>query len=192
MTLIEALVWIGIFTLTIIALTQSLLYFYRVNRYTLQETTAIASAQHAMNQVVQALRTASYANNGAYPIVSIDPNQIVFYANVVNNDPLIQEVRFFVQGSSLMEGTIEPTGDPLTYATSSEVLKNLSNYVQNLNIGTTTFAYYDQSGNPITDFTAYNNVRFVTISLIVDVSTTTAPTQLVLTSSAALRNLVTH
>jgi len=190
MTLIETMVWIAIFTMTMIVLTQSLLYFYRVNKYTLQEEEAINSAQHGMNIVVQALRTASYSNNGAYPVISIAPNQVSFYANVTKNDPLIQQVRFFVQGTSLKEGVIEPSGDPLVYTSSTEVVTTLSNYVQNLTFATSTFTYYDQNGNLITNVTNYNALRFVTINLIVDVSTTTLPSSLDLMSSAALRNLV--
>ncbi len=190
MTLIEAIVWIAVFTAIMIVLAQSLLYFYRTNRYTLQEAEAISSAEQGMNVVVQALRTASYSNNGAYPVISIAPDQVSFYASVVKNDPLIQQVRFFVQGTSLMEGIIEPSGDPLSYASSSEVDTILSNYVQNLTVGTSTFTYYDQNGNVISNYGTYYNMRFVTIELVVDVSTTSLPTQLYLMSSAALRNLV--
>lgn len=192
MTFIELVVWIAVFMITMIALCQTLLYFYRTNQYTLNEAEAISSAQHAMNIVVAALRTASYSNNGAYPVISIAPNQVAFYANVIPNDPLIQQVRFFVQGTSLYEGVIEPSGDPLSYAASSETISNLSNYVQNLTVGTTTFTYYDQNGNPIANMANYTAMRFVTVNLIVDVSTTSLQTQLDLMSSAALRNLVGH
>jgi hypothetical protein len=175
--------------MAMLVLTQSLLYFYRINRYTLQEEEAISSSQHAMNIVVQALRTASFSNNGAFPIISIAPNQVSFYANVIKNDPLIQQVRFFVQGTALREGTIEPSGDPLTYAPSSEVFTTLSNYVQNVTFATSTFTYYDQNGSQITNMANYSAMRFVTINLVVDVSTTSLPTSLDLMSSAALRNL---
>jgi type II secretory pathway pseudopilin PulG len=192
MTLIEAVVWIAIFTSVMLALTQSLLYFYRANRYSFQEAEAISSAQKGMNVAVQALRTASYANNGAYPVVSIAPNQVTFYASVVKNDPLIQEVTFFTQGTALYEGIIEPSGDPLTYASSSEVVSNLSNYVQNITVATSTFTYYDENGNQINNYNDNADVRLVTINLVVDVSTTSLPTQLTITSSAAFRNLVGH
>jgi type II secretory pathway pseudopilin PulG len=192
MTLIEAVVWIAIFTSVMLALTQSLLYFYRANRYSFQEAEAISAAQKGMNVAVQALRTASYANNGAYPVVSIAPNQVTFYASVVKNDPLIQEVTFFTQGTALYEGIIEPSGDPLTYASSSEVVSNLSNYVQNITVATSTFTYYDENGNQINNYNDNADVRLVTINLVVDVSTTSLPTQLTITSSAAFRNLVGH
>jgi type II secretory pathway pseudopilin PulG len=192
LTLIETAVWIAIFASTMVLLAESLLSFYKTNRYTLQQATAISSAQQSMDTVVRALRTASYSNSGAYPIISIAPNQVSFFANVVKNDPLIQQVRFFVQGNSLFEGIIEPTGNPLAYASTSEIVTSLSNYVQNISAGTSTFFYYDQSGNPISNYTNFNNARFVTVNLIVDVSTTSSPTQLTLISSAALRNLVGH
>lgn len=192
MSLIEAIVWIAVFASTMIMLSQSLLSFYRTNRYTLQEATAISSAQHTMDVVVRALRTASYSNNGAYPVVSIGANQVSFYANVLKNDPLIQQVRIFVQGTSLEEGIIEPSGDPLTYASSSEKVTELGDYIQNITLATSTFLYYDQNGSQILDYSNFVDVRFVTVNLIVDVSSTSLPTQLTLTSSAALRNLVGH
>lgn len=191
MTLIETVVWIAVFTFAMIALTESVLYFYRTNQYAINEAFAVSSAQHAMDVAVRAVRTASYASTGAYPVISIAPNQISFYANVTKGDPFVQQVRFFVQGTSLQEGIIKPSGSPFSYA-NPETITVLSNYVQNLTVGTSTFFYYDQNGNQITDYTQYQNVRFVTINLLVDMSTTSLPTQLALTDSAALRNLVTH
>ena len=63
-----------------------------------------------MDIVVQALRTASYSNNGAYPVISIAPNQVSFYASVIKNDPLIQQVRSSSRGRRCYEGTIELIG----------------------------------------------------------------------------------
>lgn len=191
MTFIEALVWIAVFISAVIALSTVLISFYRANNYALKDANAISSAQHSMDIVVRAIRTASYSNVGAYPVISISANQISFYAPVYKGDPNIQQVRFFVQGNSLMEGIIEPAGDPPTY-TGTEALSDMSDYVQDIAVGTSTFLYYDQSGNPITNYSLFQNVRFVTVNLIVDVSTTSLPTQLTLTSSAALRNLITH
>ncbi len=191
MTLIEAMVWIVVFVSAMLALTSALLSFYRTNRYAIQEATAIQSAQHGMDTAVRAIRTASYSNVGAYPVISIAPNQMTFYANVLKGDPYIQQVRLYTQGNSFMEGVVEPTGDPAVY-TGTEVLSDLSDYVQNIAANTNTFTYYDQSGAVISDYSKFQNVRFVTVNLVVDASTSSLPTQLTLTSSAALRNLVSH
>ena len=189
MTLIEAMVWITVFTAAMLALVSSLLYFYRTNDYALKEVNAVSSAQHSMDLAVRAIRTASYSNIGAYPIISIAPNQISFYASVNKGDPLIQQVRFFVQGNSFEEGVIEPSGNPLSYA-NTEAITDLTDYAQNLTMGTSTFVYYDQNGATISDYSKFQNVRFVSINLIVDVSSSSLPTQLTLRSSAALRNLL--
>jgi type II secretory pathway pseudopilin PulG len=191
MTLIEAMVWIAIFIAAMIALTTSLISFYRANSFAIKDAAAIQSAQHAMDTAVRAIRTASYSNNGAYPIISIAANQISFYANVTKGDPYTQKIRFFTQGNSFKEGVIEPTGDPPAY-TGTEIVTSLSDYVQNITVATSTFFYYDQNGMLINDYTQFQKVRFVTVNLVVDASTSSLPTQLTLISSAALRNLITH
>lgn len=189
--MIEAAVWIGILTMSMLALSSALLSFYKTNRFALQDATAIAAAQHAMDIAVKAIRTTGYSNVGAYPVISIDPNQFSFYANVTKGSLNIQKVRFYTQGTALYEGIIEPSGDPPVY-TGTETITKLSDYVQNLSVGTSTFFYYDQNGTQITNFTQFQNVRFVTVNLVVDVSTSSLPVELTLTSSAALRNLITH
>lgn len=191
MTLIEAMVWIAVFLAAMVALTTSLVSFYKANGFAIKDANAIASAQHAMDIAVRAIRTASYANNGAYPVISIASDQIAFYANVTKGSPYTQKVRFFTSGNSLKEGIIEPVGDPPAY-TGTETVTSLSDYVQNLTLATSTFYYYDKNGTRITDYSQFQNVRFVTVNLIVDTSTTSLPTQLTLTSSAALRNLIVH
>lgn len=190
-TLIETMVWLAVLISAMSALSASLISFYHANSFAIKDANAIASAQRAMETAVRVIRTASYSNIGAYPVVSIAPNQLSFYANVTKGDPYIQQVRFFTQGNSFKEGIIEPAGDPPAY-TGAEIVSNLSDYVQNLTVGTSTFLYYDQNGSPITDYTKFQNVRFVTLNLVVDVSTSSLPTELTLTSSAALRNLITH
>lgn len=191
MTYIETIVWIAVLTSAMIALGSSLVYFYHTSRYAIEQASAVASIQRGMDTVVRTIREASYASNGAYPIVSISQNQISFYANINRGDALIQQVRFFVQGSSLMQGVIEPAGDPPLY-TGTEVVSKLSDYVQNLSIATTTFTYYDQNGALVTDFTKIGAVRFVSINIVADVNTNNQPTPLTLRSSAALRNLIGH
>lgn len=191
MTLIETIVWIAVLTAAMVALGSSLVYFYRTSRYAIEQASAVTSIQHGIDTVVRTLREASYSSNGAYPIISISANQISFYANVNRNDPLIQQIRFFVQGSSLMEGVIEPVGDPPAY-TGTEVVSTLANYVQNLAIATTTFTYFDKNGAQVTDYTKTGAVRFVTATIVADVNVNSMPNQLVLHSSAALRNLLGH
>ena len=189
MTLIEAVVWVFVFAFTMATLIGTLLYFYRTNRYALQEALAIATTQRIIDNTVRVIRTTSYSQIGAYPIVSIAPNQFVFYASVTPGRALIDRVRFFVIGTTLKEGVIEPTGNPYSYDTNNETITFMVNNIQNIGMGTSTFHYFDSSGNEITNYNLIQNVRYVTMNTYIDMSTSTSPSPLLLTASAALRNL---
>lgn len=188
MTLIETIVWIAVFTSATIALGSSLVYFYHTAHYSIEQSTAVASVQHGMDTMIRAIREASYASDGSYPIVSLATSSIVFYAHVNTQSPYVQKVRFFVQGTSLMEGVIEPSGDPPAYG-GTEVISKLADYVQNLALSTTTFSYYDENGAAMTDLTKIGTVRFVTANVVVDANVNDQPNQLTLRTSTSLRNL---
>ena len=193
LTLIEAVVWVFIFAFIMATLISSLLYFYKTNRYVLQEAIAIASTQRVMDNTIKTIRSAAYSQIGAYPLVAIGPNQMTFYASTVHNSPVIQQVRFFVVGTTLQVGITPPSGNPYTYNIANEKISFVGDYIQNLTVGTSTFHYFDNTGTEILNYaTLLQNVRFVTMNAVVDVSTTTAPLATTLSSSAALRNLINH
>lgn len=188
MTLLETVIWIALFASAMFAIMTSVLYFYRTNNYALQQATAVASAQHGMDTVVKTLRETAYSSIGAYPIVSMAANDFVFYSNI-DNDPYIEKVHFYVSGTKLYEGVVDPSGDPPSYS-GSETTYMISDYIHNLDQNVTTFTYYDASGAKITDMSKVANVRFVTIDLVVNVDPNKLPNQLTLQSSTALRNLI--
>lgn len=190
MTLIEAMVWISIFTMTMIAIVSTLLSFYQTNSYTLEQAEAVTSAQRALDQTVRTIREGAYSSQGAFPIYSIAENDFVFYADV-DNDALIERVHYYISGTTLMRGILDPTGNPPDYI-GSEVISPISQYVRNIAQGIPTFRYYDEIGSEITNFANWTSVRFVTVNLAVNVNTAALPNQFTLSSSAAIRNLIGH
>ncbi|MDP2648474.1 MAG: hypothetical protein U1D26_00905 [Patescibacteria group bacterium] len=188
MTLIEALVWIAIFVTAMLALTSSVLYFYRTSDYAIDEASATASAQQGIDRMVRIIREASYASDGAYPVLSIAPDDFVFYADV-DTDTQIEKVHFYISGTTLVEGVVNPTGDPPGY-TDPETTSSIAEYVHNADYSVILFTYYDEDGNEVTDFSRVADVRFVTVSLVVDVNPLRSPSFLTLRSSAAMRNLI--
>ena len=188
MTLLETIIWIALFVSAMYAIMTTVLYFYRTNNYALEQATAVASAQHGMDTLVKTLREAAYSSNGAYPIVSMSSSDIVFYSNI-DTDPYIEEVHFYITGTTLYEGVIDPSGDPPTYG-STETTYKISDYIHNLDQSVTTFTYYDKNGAKITDMSKIADPRFVTIDLVVNVDPFKLPNQLTLQSSTALRNLI--
>lgn len=190
MTLVEAVIWIAMFTIIMVSLMSTLLYFYHTNHYALEEASAISSGQRGIDDLVRTLREASYSSNGAYPIVAIGPTQITLYSDI-NADPRVEQVTYRIQGNSLYEDVVEPTGNPPVYGTSTST-SDISDYVRNVVQGITAFTYYDKNGVQISNYNNIADVRFVSVNLIIDVNADDQPGQLTLRSSAALRNLVGH
>lgn len=186
LTLVETVVWVAIFALIIPAIAASVLYFYRTNKYALEQSSAVTSAQRGMDKMVRTIREAAYGSDGAFPIVSIGANDLVFYADT-DSDPLIEKVHYFLSGTDLSQGIVDPAGDPPSYG-GAEAVSTLSDYVRNQG-QTATFNYYDKDGAEITDYSNRTAVRFVKMSVIVNVDPNRLPNQLTLSSSAALRNL---
>jgi type II secretory pathway pseudopilin PulG len=187
-TFIEMLVWIFIFTSAMVALSNSVLYFYRTNRYAIEQANAVASAQKSIDILIRNIRETSYASNGAYPIVSIANNQFIFYG-AVDSDAQVDKVRYFLQGTSLMRGVIDPTGNPSVY-TGSEIVSDVADFIRNVDQGVSLFTYYDKNGTQINDLTKVGDVRFVTAAVVADVNPNDQPFRITVHSSAALRNLV--
>lgn len=187
MTMIEVVIWISVLSIVLLALTSSLLYFYRVNRYVIEQASAVVSAQRGMEKVIRTIRETAYSSQGAFPIVSIGANDFVFYADT-DADQLIEKIHYYVSGTNLIEGITDATGDPPVY-TSAEVVATISDHVRNIEQGVTTFLYYDVNGVEITNYAQWEKVRFVKVSIAVNVDPNKLPSQLLLNSSAALRNL---
>lgn len=188
-TLIETIVWVTVLVMAMLAIGSTLIKFYQATRYAMEQANAVASVQHGIDNMIRTIRETSYASNGAYPIVSLSSDQFVFYANVNRADPYVQKVRFFVQGDRLMQGTIQPAGDPPVYSGTESIIP-IAQSVQNITIATSTFTYFDRNGAAITDMSRIGSVRFVTVNVFVDINPNNRPTRLVLRSSTALRNLV--
>lgn len=188
MSLLEVVVWIAIFISAMLALTSSILFFYRTSNYAIQQAAATASAQHGIDLMVRTVREASYASNGAYPIVSLAGNDLKFYAEV-DGDPGIEQVHYYLSGTTLMKGVVEPTGDPAVY-TGAENVSTVSDNVRNIEQSTLLFTYYDKNGALMSNYSKIGDVRYVSATLLVDVDSSRSPTPLSLRSSAAMRNLI--
>ena len=189
MTLIEVIVWISVFTAIMIALVSTLLYLYRTNSYAIEQASAVASGERGLDTIVKTIREASYSSAGAYPIVSMGPNQITFYVNS-NASASIEKISYYIQGNSIYQATIEPQGNPPAYTTATTTI-NVADYVHNIQQTVDVFTYFDNTGTQITDYTRIADVRFVSVNLVVDVNPNDKPGKLTLRSSAALRNLIT-
>lgn len=188
LTALEALIWVGVFSIVLGAIVFATINFYRANRYTISQAAAVASGQRGIDEMMRAIREAAYASDGAYPVVSMAANQFSFYADI-DADPLVEKVRYFLQDTTLYNGIVNPSGNPPAY-TDAEAVSTVAEYVRNAARATSTFRYFDKNGAPMSDLSKIGDVRFVTVTLIVDADTENPPPEITMRSSAGMRNLV--
>lgn len=187
MTLLETLVWVSVTSMLLLAIVQSVQYFYRTNTYAVEQGMAITSGQRGVEDMVQIIREAAYSSNGAWPVISMSTSSFAFYADI-DSDPFVERIRFFLQGNSLMRGIIDPSGDPPVY-TNPEQLSSISDNVRNTEQSQLLFKYYDKNGTLMTDMSKIAEVRFVEVTVVVNINPYRLPNQFTLRSNAALRNL---
>jgi type II secretory pathway pseudopilin PulG len=187
MTLLEALVWVAITSMILLAIVNSVLYFYRANTYAVEQSSAVTSAQRGIDSMIQTMREAAYSSTGAWPVIAMSETSFAFYADV-DDDPFIERIRYYLDGNSLVRGVVDPSGDPPVY-TNPEALTVISDNVRNTEQATPMFQYYDLNGDLMADLTKIAEVRFVQATVIVNVNPFRAPNQFTLRSTAAFRNL---
>lgn len=186
-TLIETVVWVSITTALMLTIVSSVQYFYRTNNYAVEQAAAVSSAQRGIEEMVKTMREAAYSSNGAYPVIAMGTSTFSFYADV-DSDPFIERLRYYVEGGSLKRGIIDPSGDPPVYS-NPETISSVSDFVRNIDQNVATFNFYDLNGNLMTDLTDIAEVRFIEVTIVVNINPYRLPNQFTLRSTAAMRNL---
>lgn len=194
-TLIELVVAISIFSIISIGL------MYLVGVTFSQATkggTTIADADQTRRlsyQVMQELRNAITASNGAYAIATASDQQLSFYSNVDGGTD-IEKVRYYLSGGKLYRGIIKQSGSPINY-NGTEVSKVVQNDVAN-NASTPLFYYYDDSfddntDNPLTQPVNIANVTYIKLNIqVLKKNGLSATSSYTVNAGAALRSLKTN
>ncbi len=189
-TLVEVLVALGIFIFLAGATVTLFLTSWRYNAIVWEQLKTQNEGRKATQDFVNELRTASASSIGAYPIEAAASTTITFYSNI-DSDTLRERIRYFFSSRTLKRGVIKPTGNPLTYASSSEVVTDVAHDVANTS--TNIFYYYDSNysgaeaalASPV-DIT---KIRVVKITLQLDEDPHLTPAPFFIESKASLRNL---
>ena len=187
LTLIETIVTVAIFAIIMVAIADSVRFFYRANTSSIEQSYQIESARRGVEFLVRDLREASYGDDGSYPISAISSTTITFFSDT-DKDAYIERMRYGVDGTTLYRNQLESSGTPPTY-TGSGATSTVSEYVRNFEEGVPIFSYYDENGVEITDYNEVDEVRSVVVNLVVNIQPIRAPEEFTLRSSANLRNL---
>jgi type II secretory pathway pseudopilin PulG len=142
-----------------------------------------------MRVIVSELRSIGPAENGAYPIAQAQSQTLTFYGDI-DNDGLFERVRYFLDGTTLKKGVIEPTTDlPAQYPPTSETVTE----IVHLMVPGTIFTYFSEGYPPeMSALSAPVNIadiRLITATGTVDADPNALPEPVTLNISATIRNL---
>ena len=186
-TLVETIVVVAMTALIAVTLGMLLTYFYKTNAYTLEQSTAVGTARHGVEDALNYMREASYGSDGSYPIANADATSVTFFANI-NNGPAIERVTYSLQNGTLYRIVATPDGNPPTYAGASLATTTVASSIVNT-AATPVFSYFDNTGTELSTPADVSRVTSIKTTLIIDVNINRAPVSFTLSGAATLRNL---
>lgn len=147
-------------------------------------------ARQILRKVVSELRSTSPSSLGAYPIALAGTSSLTFYSNI-DDDPLKEQLRYFLQNGELKRGVIKPVGNPLTYNSINETISTVAKDIVNGN--SPIFEYFDRNyagtSTPLTQPVNALSIRFIRITLVLDTDPNRLPAPFTARTQVNLRNL---
>lgn len=190
-TLVEILTSISIMVIVLIAVSA---FQYNVLNYNRSAAVALNNtyeAERIIKTIVKELRSMEPSDVGAYPLISAATSSVSFFSNADADDDT-EQVRYFLTGTTLKKGVINPTGNPHTYNAANE---SVSILVTGLSNSSTTpiFEYFSKTyPTPNTAMTypiTIPSVRLIKVSLRIDTDPSKSPLPRTFSSQVQLRNL---
>ncbi len=194
LTIIEMLVAIGIFTLGMVGATLLFSRAWQVNGYSLEMGESTSEVSQSINKILNYIREASQSDNGSYPIVSADGNDLVLYSDY-NNDGKVERLHFYKSGQDILMGVTVPADTmPVTYPAGDQQTVTIADHIVNTS-SQPVFAYYDDTyaggagQNPLTTPAMVSDIRLIEVHLYINIDPNRAPDNIEMQSFAELRNL---
>ncbi len=189
-TLVEVLVVIAINTLLFLVIVNSIVQIYQSNSYTSAQSNEIDSVRRGLTIWTRDTREMTFAANGAFPLAVVEDYRLAFYGDI-DRDNSVEYVEYKLATTTLYKRTSNPVGYPAVYNVNTpDSTLILSEYVQNLNQSQVMFTYYNNSGNLILSPTSMiSDIRYIRMSIIVNIDPLRSPGEFMLQSSATPRNL---
>ncbi len=191
-TLIEVMLGSSLLAI-VLGVSYSFWYYVRQNYeygYTQYQLTEKASQTSRL--IANEIRQAQEAMTGAYPLATLDDNQLTYYADA-DADGLIERRRYFVLDDRLMRGVIVPSGDPPDYLEANERVVALVDQLDTN--GLQLFTYYngdwpgDTTNNPLSYWTRPLETRLIKIKIPIVIKDSNGDQRFSAESVVQIRNL---
>ncbi len=184
-TLIETIMVIVIFSLLMGAVSGFIVWGYRLQGYSWRQSQAIEEARKGIEVMAREIRSARYGEDGSYVIWDTQDYQFGFFSDI-DRDGEIERVRYFLDGTTLKKGVVEPVGIPAVYPSSTEEIHTISTYVRNL---PPIFRYFDKQGNELPPPARRKDTKMMELFLVINVDPNRPPQNFELKTRVQLRNL---
>lgn len=196
-TLLEMLVTIAVFGLTIIAITYLLRVIFTNSTTNPNALNAIDQAQGAATNFVNQVRDASYGNDGSFPLGEASTTEIIIYSPYgTGSSSTVDRIRYFVASSTLYEGITVPSGSPASYNLANEKVSTVVSHIAGVGTSTVFFYYngsYAGTTSALSQPVNVNQVTYVGLTMSVQLlEVRGATTTSVISTAAAMRNLKTN
>ncbi len=189
-TIIEMIIAIGIFTMGIAGFTLLFIKSWEINSFTLETGQASMAASRGVQAAVDSIRNARQADNGSFPIVSAEANDLVFYGNA-DDDAAVERIHYYYSQTqkTFYRGVTDPTADiPPQYPAGDQSVFTVATSVVN-EVDDPVFSYYDIDNNLLSGPILVAQVKMVKINLKVNIDPNHAPDNIAIQSYATIRNL---
>ena len=189
MTFGEMILAIGIYTVLMLAVFNSVASLYDYNSYTIEQSDEVENARHGITAWARDSKEMTIGEDGTYPVAVIDQHRFGYYSDT-DQDARVEYIEYILATTTITKYTYEPSGSPLTYdLTTPSSQKILSRFVRNIEQGTSTFLYFDNNGMALSSTSPIIDVRYVRAQIIVNIDPNKNPGEFMLRSSVAPRNL---
>ncbi len=192
MTLVEAMVAIAIFTIGIEGFMMLFIKTWQHNKYTLEMGQSSIAVSQGVTKLANYLRGVKQGDNGAYPVISANDNDLVVYGDY-DKDGKTERLHFYKDGTNMMMGVREPSsGFPVTYDSGDGTTQIIASGIMNT-AADPIFRYYDQSytgsESSLSTPATIAQVRMVCIFLMINIDPNNAPDNIQTETFVGLRNL---
>ena len=150
----------------------------------------------SITDLTKYIRKARQSDAGAYPIVSADDNDLVFYSDYDNDgDTERLHVYFSDATDTVFMGVTDPSGGfPIQYSAGDDEIFTLAEHIVNTT-SDPIFSYYnkdypgDTVNNPVDTSAPVSEIRLVKIFLKINIDPNNAPDNIQQETFVEMRNL---
>lgn len=190
LSVIELMIVAAVFTFMAGGLYRFLAQSNTHNRIVGAALSAQDEARKVLKPLIAEIRNARNSATGTYPIEAASDTSLTIYTNI-DSDPQTERVRYFLDGTTLMKGVTQPSGDPLAYPLATEILAPVIHWIDNDT--TPLFTYYDRnySGTqaPMTSPMYIADIRLVKVYARINPLGSLAPSETIMTTQTNIRSL---